>query len=353
MRRFSIQNARCRTAKPQKTVIPVSTALKHISTASIHIAERSESKMEQKSSKKDLFMAILLTIIPMILWGSLYPFIKIGYEAFAINSASIPDIIVFASMRFTVCGAIVCAIAMIRRDKIEAPRLKSVGSILLIGLFSIVLHYAFTYIGLSLGDSSKTALLKQLGALLYLCTAPIFIKDERFNKFKLIGSLIGFGGIIAINFGTDFSAIAIGDIVIVLASICSVISMILTKRIANNTSAFWATGISQLGGGLVLLTAGLIMGGRIPQINAKAVLVFAYICVASIVAYVTFFYCQRKFATSKLLIIKFTEPLFACIFGALLLGEEIFKLNYLIAFILICLGIAIGNIRSRRGNTLK
>jgi drug/metabolite transporter (DMT)-like permease len=39
------------------------------------------------------------------------------------------------------------------------------------------LHYAFTYIGLSSTDSSKTALIKQLGSLIYVCFAFLFFKN--------------------------------------------------------------------------------------------------------------------------------------------------------------------------------
>ena len=42
-------------------------------------------------------------------------------------------------------------------------------------------------------------------------------------------------------------------------------------------------------------------------------------------------------------IIKFAEPLFACLFGALILGENILKWQYLIAFLLISFGIILGN----------
>ena len=42
-------------------------------------------------------------------------------------------------------------------------------------------------------------------------------------------------------------------------------------------------------------------------------------------------------------IIKFAEPLFACLFGALFLGENILKWQYLIAFLLISFGIVLGN----------
>ena len=80
----------------------------------------------------------------MALWGSLFPCIKLGYEAFAIDSTNIPDIIMFAGMRFVLCGGIVTLIALIKRDKIAAPKPKTVGIILLVGLNAIVLHYACT-----------------------------------------------------------------------------------------------------------------------------------------------------------------------------------------------------------------
>ena len=110
-----------------------------------------------------------------------------------------------------------------------------------------------------------------------------------------------------------------------------------------DTSPLWNVGISQLIGGAILLVAGLCMGGGIPEFNLKSILVFTYICSASIIAYVLFNWVQKYSKNSTLLIIKFAEPLCACIFGAILLGEDIFKLQYLIAFVLISLGIFLGS----------
>ena len=46
---------------------------------------------------------------------------------------------------------------------------------------------------------------------------------------------------------------------------------------------------------------------------------------------------------SQLFIIKFAEPVFACLFGAIILGEDIWQVQYLAAFVLISLGICISN----------
>jgi drug/metabolite transporter (DMT)-like permease len=102
-------------------------------------------------------------------------------------------------------------------------------------------------------------------------------------------------------------------------------------------------GISQLGGGLVMLAATAIMGGRMPVFSPLGTLSFLYICTASIVAYIVWTYLMRTVSLSRLFLIKFAEPLFACVFGAVLLGEDILKWQYLLAFILISGGIIIGN----------
>lgn len=71
--------------------------------------------------------------------------------------------------------------------------------------------------------------------------------------------------------------------------------------------------------------------------------IYIYICTASIFSYCIWFSIVKKAELSKLFIIKFAEPVFACIFGAILLGENIFKIQYIAAFVLISLGIYISN----------
>jgi drug/metabolite transporter (DMT)-like permease len=74
----------------------------------------------------------------------------------------------------------------------------------------------------------------------------------------------------------------------------------------------------------------------------------AYICVASIVSYCIWFGIVKNGELSKLFIIKFAEPVFACIFSAVILGENILKWQYLISFALISAGILISNIRPNK-----
>ena len=143
--------------------------------------------------------------------------------------------------------------------------------------------------------------------------------------------------------GENIGGISFGDILILLASLCTVISLVISDICVHGTSAFWVTGISQLFGGAVMFVSALVMKVNIPEFNMYSTLVFLYICFASVTAYTLFFYIQKTVPLSKLFIIKFAEPLFACIFSAILLGEDIFKIQYPLAFILIMTGIILAH----------
>lgn len=294
---------------------------------------------------KSLMQALLV----MALWGSLYPAVKLGYRALSIDPKSVADILMFAAMRFTVCGLLVSLFCMCRPKTIPRPSGKAILHFIWVGVFSIVVHYACSYLGLSMTDSSKTALLKQTASLLYVCFAFLFFKDEKFSVYKIIGAVIGFCGIIAINLSSSRFTFGLGEVLILCASIGTVTANIISRRSVQNASPLWLTGISQLFGGVVLLAAALAMGARLPQFSPKGVLVFSYICVASMASYLLWYSILKTTTLSQLFIIKFAEPVFACVFSAILLGENIFKLQYLLAFILISSGIVIGHYAKERG----
>ncbi len=293
--------------------------------------------------KNNSIKTIVLSLLVMALWGSLFSFIKIGYQTFSIDSSSIPDILMFASVRFIISGLIVCVFSYFKKEVIARPKMKNISNIFIMGLFSIVLHYTFTYIGLSTIDSSKTALIKQLGALIYVCFAFLFFKNEKFHVLKIVGALIGFAGIIAINYNPGGITFTAGDVLIILASICTVVANVISKKSVEENSPFWITGISQLSGGIILFVVAMCLGADMLKFDLKSIVVFAYICTASISGYTLWYYILKNNSLSKLFIIKFAEPLFACVFGAILLGENIYKIQYLLAFVLISIGIILGN----------
>ena len=285
----------------------------------------------------------MLALLVMALWGSLFPVIKIGYAAFRIASSDIPTIILFAGMRFTFSGIILIAIFSAKSKSFAVPKRCEILPILLGALVTIILHYIFTYLALSIGEGSKTAIVKQICFLFLGCFAFLFDKSDKFTVNKVIAAILGFAGIIATAYDGTAIVFMLGDLLLLLASACSAAGTIISKKATQIVAPMKFVAYSQFFGGVFLLAAGLALGGRITHIDMKSVGVFLYICAASITAYTLWNMLLKSESVSKLSIIKFTEPLFAVIFSGLILGEDIFKLSYLVALVLLLLALLTEN----------
>ena len=286
------------------------------------------------TNSKNTLKALLLALLVMALWGSLFPMIKIGYAAFSIASSDIPTIILFAGMRFTFSGIILIAVSSAKVKSFDLPKKREILPILLGALVTIILHYSFTYLALSIGEGSKTAIVKQIFFLFLGCFAFLFDKSDKFTVNKVIAAILGFAGIIATAYDGTAIVFMLGDLLLLLASACSAAGTIISKRATQIVAPMKFVAYSQFFGGVFLLAVGLMLGGRITHIDVKSVGVFLYICTASIIAYTIWNMLLKSGSVSKLSIIKFTEPLFAVIFSGIILGENIFRLSYLVAMIL-------------------
>lgn len=292
---------------------------------------------------------LLLSLLVMLLWGLLFPTVKVGYKAFGI--AGVGPILSFAGFRFIICGVVITVFALIRDSKCLKPALRHWKGVLLSGLFAIVLHYTCTYLGLSMTTGSKTAILKQLGAIFYICFSALIFPSDKLTPGKVAGLILGLSGIFAINADSGGFTFGLGDWLIIGASFCTVASNTISKKLFTSVEPIISTGISQLFGGIVLLAVGLPLGGNMSRLiptNPHQFLVFGVILTASIISYCLWFINVKQENLSKLYIIKFAEPLFASVFGWFLLGEDILKINYLAAFILISAGILVANIKKNQ-----
>ena len=282
-----------------------------------------------------------LALAVMFFWGSLFPMIKIGYAAFGVNTAFIPSILLFAGIRFVACGLLLIGGVSVRDRRLRLPQGKALGYIVMIALTGYVLHYACTYIGVSHLPGSKTAILKQIGSLFIICFAFLFRREDRFTPAKLVGGLLGFFSIIVINLSGLRFSMSLYDALILCASFCSVASVVFSKNAYDTYDPMYVTAWAQLLGGIVLLTLGISLKGSISTVTPKSLGVMAYMCFASCMGY-ALWNCLLKYNDmSRLTVIKFTESLFSALCSWALLGENIFKLTYLISFVLVCVGILI------------
>ncbi len=294
---------------------------------------------------------LLLTLVVMLFWGSLFPVVKLGFAAFAVHTTG--DLLLFAGIRFFLCGGVIMGYAYLRDATSYRNTKCNWDKILLVGLFSVILHYAFTYVGLSMADSSKTALLKKVGVLIYIGCSSFFLREDRVTLPKICGALLGFVGIVAMNSGDGGFSMHLGDWLIIAASFCTVFSNTIGKKLFACVHPIVATGLSQLFGGAVLMMVGAIMGGSVHFSLTADLWIFVYICVASVFSYALWFWLLRDGELSKMLIVQFAEPMFAAVFGFILLGEDILNWKTLLAFTLIFAGVVVSQISFGKQITVK
>lgn len=288
-------------------------------------------------------MTVLLAAIVSILWGTLFPMIKIGYRVFAIDNSQVASILLFAGVRFLISGIILVAMQSVKKKRLELPKGNKFTSVLIVSLLTVVVHYALTYTGLSLADSSKSSVLKQIAFLIVPCIAFLFRKDDKFSFYKVFAAILGFLSVIIINLDGMNLVFEIGEILIILASFSSMFGQMASKNIYDKYKPTYIVAYSQLLGGVILVISGLIFGGSIGMISLQSIAVLGYICFASITANLLWNTLIKYNDMSKLAVLKSMDPLFASLFSALLLGEDILKPTYLIATSLIILAIAVSN----------
>ncbi len=133
---------------------------------------------------KNSYKVILKATLVMLLWGSLFPCIKLGYRYLAIDSGHIPSLLLFAGVRFLLCGIILVGFCAARRERMRLSSKKDLLPLAVVALLAVVLHYVCTYAGLSMVKSGKTALLKWLGALLFICFSFLFSRRTNFRSLS-------------------------------------------------------------------------------------------------------------------------------------------------------------------------
>ena len=292
---------------------------------------------------------ILLALVVMMCWGSLYPVVKLGYAEFEIDTKYYPNLLLFAGVRFTVSGLLITLFLTGKNKAIPTVKTgKEWIGIALVALFSVMLNYSLAFYGLSIVESSKTALLKQAGALIFIVLSALLFKESKMTVGKGIGAVLGACSIVILNINQLGISMGFGETIIILSSFCTVTASVICKKMLKGTDAIVVTGYSQLIGGVVLLVIGLAFGGKVTIAEGSDWLLFGYMVVATCASYMIWYTIVQRYDLSKLFIVKLSEPLFAAIIGAIILPENIFQWHYLGAFLCIATAVVISNISLTR-----
>lgn len=303
-----------------------------------------EGKICMKSSfMQKTIVVVILAIICDLLWGSAFPFIKLGYQVFMIPSSDTATQIYFAGLRFTLAGILVIAFMSIAKRHFLCPKsLKTVGRICVLSCFQTILQYVLFYIGLARTNGVKGSIIEASNVFIAIFVASIIFRQEKLTSEKLIGSVIGFAGVVIINlhgFSLDFN---IGDLCIFFSTFAYAMSSVLLKKYSKDEDTVMMSGYQFLIGGIFMIFAGLVTGGRLTVFTLNGSVLLLYLAFISAMAYSLWATLLTYNPISKIAIMGFLNPVFGVVLSAIILKEgNVVNYRSIIALVLVCIGIFI------------
>lgn len=277
-------------------------------------------------------------------WGWAYPLIKLGFGEFGITGEMTGSKMLFAGIRFVISGLIVLAIARGKGKDFNVVRPRNWWYLLAFALLNTTLHYACFYIGLSHSEGARAAILNSLGVFLLVLLACLFFKSDRLTMRKIIGCIIGFAGILALNVGGGDSGQFTfwGDGMIILNTLCSASAGLMTRGLRTRVDVFVGTGYSLAIGGALLIIPGLMMGGTLPQVTVWGVVILGLLIAISTLGFTLYNKLLSCNPVGKVAIFNSLIPVVGAITSCLCLNEP-FYWKYLVAALLATGGIYIIN----------
>lgn len=309
----------------------------------------------KKSILENPKMVLPSAMLCCLLWGSAFPLVKIGFSWLNISSEDIPTEILYAGLRFTLAGVIAIIITSLISGKFLRPTMKSLPKVFSLSMFQTILQYLFFYIGLSNTSGVKASVIEAMNVFVALIVSCLIFRMEKITSAKIIGSVIGFAGVVIINVSKGDLAGGLtlkGEGFILISTVAYAFSSVLMKHWSNEENPMMMSAWQFLLGGIVMSILGFALGGRISGFDLRSVLLLIYLASLSAIAYSLWASLLKYYPVSRIAVYGFMNPVFGFILSAFLLGEsEAFGLKSIAALVLVCLGIYIVNYTKKTNKT--
>lgn len=308
--------------------------------------------MKKEKFLSNTIVVVIGALICCFLWGSAFPCIKIGYKLLAIEGTDTASQILFGGIRFILAGILSVLLGSLLQRKFLVPKASEIPEVIKLSSLQTIGQYILFYVGLAHTSGVRASIVEGTNVFVAIFVAAVIFRQEKITLKKIIGSIIGFSGVILINVaGNSLGSgnLLTGDLLIFLSTVCYAFSSVLLKKYSKKTNPVLLSGYQFVFGGLVMTLVGLIFKGKLPQINISGILILIYLAFVSAVAYSLWGILLKYNSISKVAVIGFMNPVFGVILSAILLKEGAgFGWAAVLSLMLICIGIIIVNIEKSK-----
>ena len=322
-------------------------------TALINILTKRTKLMKKVKTllKTNRFIAYIGAVFCTLLWGTAFPFIKLGYSAFQIADNDIGAMLLFAGFRFTLAGIMVYAVLCVKEKKPFLLGRNDILPVAVLGLVQTFGQYIFTYIGIGFTSSTNTSIITACGSFFTVLLASLFFKNDKLTVLKIAGCAVGFAGVLAVNRGVAINIDTLfGDIMILFSTVSAASGNIISKKISLGRNPMKMTAFQLTIGGVALVAIGLVLGGRLAVVSVQSVLILLWLAFVSAGAFSLWSFLLKYHPASVISVFNLLVPIFGTVLSGVILGEDVFRIETLISLVLIVAGIVLVNLNIKRCN---
>ena len=308
--------------------------------------------MEKKAFFEKNTAVIFGTMICSLLWGSAFPFVKIGYRLLDLDASETASQILFAGIRFTIAGLMVILFGSITQKKLMLPKKAELRPVMVVSMFQTVGQYILYYIGLAHTSGVRGAIIIGTNVFVAILVSSLIFRQEKLTMRKVAGSIVGFLGVILINVAGGSlgeGSFLKGDLLVFLCTFCYAFSSVFMKKYSGTYDTVMISGYQFFLGGILMTIVGLIPGGTLHFTEDGSWAVLLYLSFVSAAAYTLWSRILKYNPVSKIAVYGFMNPVFGVILSAVLLKEgSALGIFSILALLLVCAGIVIVN-REKHG----
>lgn len=283
-------------------------------------------------------MEILTFLFLCIVWGTTWVAIKISLIGF-------PPFL-GAGIRFVVASLLLLGFIRLRKINLYLDR-----RLFLIVFSSAFLMYALDYGFIYWAEQHLTAGVTAI----FFATFPLFtgiwsnflFRNEKFNRLKFLGILVGFVGILIVFsdqlIATQFSqSVILASLAIITGAAGGAMSVVIVKKYLGKVNPIALSFHQMIWGVFFLLLFGFLFEDvSAIQLNWQVVAAVFYLgAIGSAVAFALYYWLLQKLSAITLSLIIYITPIVAVITDYFVLGEVV-NLRTLLGMLVIFSGIAL------------
>jgi drug/metabolite transporter (DMT)-like permease len=284
------------------------------------------------------------------IWGSSFMFIKVAVRELE-PSTLVAGRLLLAAL--TLVAVVVTRTPL--REAIGVVRSK-LAIFAVVGFLNSVAPFWLLAWGETKIDSGLAALLQACAPLFTAVLAVLFVRAERVGGSRLVGTMVGFGGV-ALLVGATPSGSVLGALAVVLTGLCYAASALVGARKLTESSPVTVAFGTTLVAAVIALPFGL---AQLPSSVPGWKVIGSVVALGIVglgIAYILYFALIMGAGASRAILVTYLVPPMALFYGATVLGESL-HLTDIAGLALILAGVSLGTgtvrgMRRRAGALLR